>query len=80
MVGGDKEIYEKVIPLFEVIICFPFEIVHGYEHQVHGRCRLWSAHEDVQSDPDRHQHGKSSLSLLIRSVCAKPSFTATRLA
>lgn len=47
MVGGDKDIYEKMIPLFKVCTFFPFLVlVYGNKHQVYGNCRLWPTYED----------------------------------
>lgn len=80
MVGGEKSTYEKVLPLFKVRSTPPSSpLVHGNQHPLHGSRWLWSAHQDGQPDPHRHQHGTSPASpFTSRSVSSRASSTATR--
>ena len=44
MVGGEQEVFDKVLPLFQQ---------DGGNHRAHGRARGGPAHED--GEPDRHR-------------------------
>ena len=49
---------------------FPLTVVYGNQSPLHGRGRLWSAHQDGEPDSDRDQYGRFFLLYPIQiGVC-----------